>query len=177
MPRPIDSQRGMSLIETMIAMLVLTVGAIGMASVFLYGMQSAASSPNELVATQKAAEAIESVFAARDAHTITWAQLRNVSDGGVFLGGELQLKTAGNDGIILTGDAGEAVETVLLPGIDQVLGTADDKTDSLQAFTRQIAIANVTGSTDLRVITVTVKFPAGTIKRTYSITAYISAFS
>lgn len=177
MPRHIDSQRGLSLIETMIAMLVLTVGAIGMASVFLYGMQSAASSPNELVATQKASEAIESVFAARDAHTITWAQLRNVSDGGIFLGGELQLKTAGNDGIILTGDTGEAVETVLLPGVDQVLGTGDDKTESLQAFTRQIAIANVTGSTDLRVITVTVKFPAGTVKRTYSITAYISAFS
>ena len=173
----IDSQRGMSLIETMIAMLVLTVGAIGMASVFLYGMQSATSSPNELVATQKAAEAIESVFAARDSHTVTWAQLRNVANGGVFLGGELQLKTAGNDGIILTGDQGEAVETVTLPGIDQQLGTADDKTESLSAFTRQIAIADVTGSTDLRVITVTIKYPAGTVKRTYAITAYISAFS
>ena len=87
------------------------------------------------------------------------------------------MKTAGNDGIILTGDNGEAVETVVFPGIDQTLGTADDKTESLAAFTRQIAIADVTGQTDLRVITVTVKYPAGTIKRTYSITAYISAFS
>ena len=173
----IDSQRGMSLIETMIAMLVLTVGAIGMASVFLYGMQSATSSPNELVATQKAAEAIESVFAARDAHTITWAQLRNTSNGGSFLVGELQLKTAGNDGIIPTGDTGEVVETVVMPGVDQQLGTADDKTETLSGFTRQIAIADVTGATDLRVITVTVKYPAGAIKLTYSITAYISAFS
>ncbi len=177
MRRQIDSQRGMSLIETMIAMLVLTVGAIGMASVFLYGMQSASSSPNEVVATQKAAEAIESVFAARDAHTITWAQLRNVANGGIFLGGELQLKTAGNDGIILTGDNDEVVETALLPGVDQLLGTADDKTESLAGFTRQIAIADVAGVTDLRVITVTVKYPAGAVTRTYSITAYISAFA
>ncbi len=173
----IHSQQGLSLIETMIAMLVLTIGAIGMASVFLYGMQSAASAPNELVATQKAGEAIESVFAARDAHTITWAQLRNVSLGGIFLDGELPLKTAGSDGIVLTGDSGEIVETVKLPGVDQQLDTADDKTDSLASFTRQIAIADVTGSTSLRVITVTVTYPVGTVRRTYSITAYISAFA
>ena len=173
----IDSEQGLSLIETMIAMLVLTVGAIGMASVFLYGMQSASSSPNELVATQKAAEAVESVFAARDAHTITWAQLRNASNGGIFLSGEQQLKTAGNDGIILTGDAGEAVETVLMPGVDQQLGTGDDKTESLASFTRQIAIADVGGSTSLRVLTVTVTYPVGTVRRTFSITAYISAFA
>jgi hypothetical protein len=171
------SERGLSLIETMIAMLVLTIGAIGMASVFLYGMQSAGSSPNELVATQKATEAVESVFAARDAHTITWAQLRNVDDGGIFLNGELPLKTAGSDGIILTGDAGEVVETIAMPGVDQQLGTGDDKTESLEQFTRQIAIADVTGSTDLRVITVTITYPAGTARRTYAITAYISAFS
>lgn len=173
----IDSEQGLSLIETMISMLVLTVGAIGMASVFLYGMQSASSSPNELVATQKATEAVESVFAARDAHTITWAQLRNASNGGIFLSGELQLKTAGNDGIILTGDAGEIVETVQMPGVDQQLGTGDDKTESLASFTRQIAIADVGGSTSLRVLTVTVTYPVGTVRRTFSITAYISAFA
>jgi hypothetical protein len=174
----VDSERGLGLIEAMIAMMVLTVGAVGMASVFLYGMQSATSGPSELVATQKATEAIESVFAARDAHTITWALLRNDDAGGIFLTGEFPVKTAGNDGIILTGDEGEVIETITLPGPDQNLATPEDnKIESLGSFTRQIAIADVSGQADLRVITVTVTYPAGSIRRTYSITAYISAFA
>lgn len=170
----INSERGVSLIEAMIAMLVLTVGAIGMASVFLYGMQSAASSPNELVATQKASEAMESVFAARDSHTLTWAQLRNAADGGIFLGGAKQLKLAGADGILNTADDG-AVESVVFPGPDQLLGTADDKTETLSAFTREITITTI--SADLRSVLVTITYPAGTTTRTYTLTAYMSAFS
>ena len=174
MRRHIESERGVSLIETMIAMLVLTVGAIGMASVFLYGMQSATSSPNELVATQKASEAMESVFAARDSHILTWAQLQNVADGGIFLGGAKSMKLAGADGILNTADDG-AVESVLFPGPDQLLGTADDKTDTLSAFTREILIARI--SDDLRSVTVTITYPSGTATRTYTLTAYMSSFA
>ena len=174
MRRHINSERGVSLIEAMIAMLVLTVGAIGMASVFLYGMQSAASSPNELVATQKASEAMESVLAARDSHTLTWAQLRNAADGGIFLGGAKQLKLAGGDGILNTADDG-AVESVVFPGPDQLLGTADDKTETLSAFTREITVTTI--SADLRSVLVTITYPAGTTTRTYTLTAYMSAFS
>ena len=82
------SQAGSSLVEVVIAMGVLAVGALGVAVVFTTGMQKASSSPGDLVATQKAAEAIESVFAARDTAKLTWSQIRNVkgetlSDGGV----------------------------------------------------------------------------------------------
>lgn len=175
MTNRIRSDRGVSLIETMIAMLVLMVGAMGMASVFLYGMQSAQSSPNELIATAKATEAIESVFSARDAHTITWAQLRNAANGGIFQNGAQAMNTSGADGIVNTGDAGEVVETVLMPGPDQLLGTADDKTDTHTAFTREIVIADIT--TDLRSITVNVVYQAGAAKRTYTLTAYISSYA
>jgi hypothetical protein len=170
----IGSGRGVSLIETMIAMLVLIVGAIGMASVFLYGMQSAASSPSELVATQKASEAMESVFAARDSHTLTWAQLQNAADGGIFLDGATSMTLAGADGILNTADDG-AVESVLLPGPDQLLGTGDDRTDTLTTFTREITIATLSAA--LRSVTVTITYPAGTTIRTYTLTAYMSAFS
>ena len=44
-----------------------------MAGVFTQGMQKTASSPGELLATQKAAEAIESVFSARDSQRIVGA--------------------------------------------------------------------------------------------------------
>lgn len=176
MQKTLSSESGVSLIETMIAMLVLTVGAIGMASVFLYGMANATSSPNELVATQKAAEAIESVFAARDAHTITWAQIQNVAEGGIFVAGAQPMKVAGVDGVLNTSDDG-AVETVVLPGPDQTMGNGDDITMTLTGFTRQITIAAVGGATDLRSITVAIVYQAGTVQRTYTLTTYISAFA
>ena len=75
----IHSEHGMSLIETMIAMLVLTVGAIGMASVFLYGMQSASSSPNELVATQKAIPFLDSKIFSAAAETTPSQEIQEIT--------------------------------------------------------------------------------------------------
>ena len=75
---------GFSLLETIFAISILSVGALGMAGVFTKGMQGTTSSPSELTATQKAAEAIESVFSARDSHSISWNQLRNQNRGGIF---------------------------------------------------------------------------------------------
>ena len=175
------SESGISLIETMIAMLVLTVGAIGMAAMFLQGMRTTASSPSELVATQKAAEAIESVFSARDSHTITWDELRN-TDQGIFVKNPQPMMVAGTDGILGTADDGKVgnatgvLESVVLPGPDQDLSkTADNKTETLRGFTREIRIADVTD--DLRLITVIIEYPAGATTQTYTLTAYISAIA
>jgi Tfp pilus assembly protein PilX len=173
------SESGISLIETMIAMLVLTVGAIGMAGMFLQGMRTAASSPTELVATQKAAEAIESVFSARDSHTITWEQLRN-ADQGIFVKDAQPMLVAGTDGILGTPDDGKVgnetgvLESVTLPGPDQDLSqTADNRTETLKGFTREIRISDVTD--DLRLITVIIEYPAGGTTQSYTLTSYISA--
>jgi type II secretory pathway pseudopilin PulG len=168
------SESGMSLIEAMIAVLVLTVGAVGMASVFLYGMQSTSSSPNELIATQKAAEAIESVFSARDSHLLTWAQLRNTNDGGVFLTGDRDMTAPGVDGVVDTADDG-AIESVQLPGKDQMIGTGDDTVQRLDNFKRKMDI--VDSGANLRMVTVTIKYPMGTVTRSYTVTVYISAFA
>ena len=178
MHRQLHSESGVSLIEAMIAMLVLTVGAIGMASMFLKGMQVAGSSPTELVATQKAAEAIESVFSARDSHTITWDKLRN-ADQGIFVKNPQPMFVAGDDGILGTKDDGKdgadtgVLETVVLPGPDQLIGTADDREETLEGFKREIKITDVRD--DLRVISVTITYPAGGATRTYTLTSYISA--
>ena len=166
--------KGFSLIETMFAIGVLSVAALGMAGLFAQGMAKTASSPGEVLATQKAAAAIESVFSARDSHTITWAQLRNVSNGGVFKNGPQPLTTDGPDGVIGTADDGP-VESVVLPGIDQRLGTADDKTVTLTGFTREIILTDV--DTDLRKITVTITYKAGAATRSYTLTALISTFA
>jgi prepilin-type N-terminal cleavage/methylation domain-containing protein len=165
---------GFSLLETVFAISILSVGALSMAGVFTKGMQGAASSPDELTATQKAAEAVESVFSARDSHTISWDQLRNQNRGGIFKNGPQPMSTPGADGVLNTNDDGP-VETVVLPGPDQRLGTADDTTRTLNEFTREIAITDI--SPDLRSITVTITYLINGQPRSYSLTALISSFA
>jgi type II secretory pathway pseudopilin PulG len=175
MEKTVRAQAGFSLLETVFAIGVLSVGALGMAGIFTQGMQHTISSPNELIATQKAAEAVESVFSARDSHSIAWAQLRNESHGGIFVDGPQSIKTPGGDGVVNTHDDGPGLESFDLPGPDQQLGTADDLTKVLDGFTREIKIADL--SEDLRSITVTVTYSSGPQRRSYSITAYISTWA
>jgi len=168
------SQAGFSLVETFMAISVLTVGALGLAGVFAVGVERTTSSPNELLATQKAAAAIESVFSARDSHMLTWAQLSNVDHGGIFKNGPQAMKVEGPDGVVNTADDG-AVETVILPGRDDQMGTPDDVTQTLDGFTREIKIVDL--SPDLREVTVTITYKAGATMRAYVLTAYISSFA
>lgn len=165
---------GFSLIETMISILILSVGVLGLSQAFISGVRKSVSSPFEVLATQKAAEAIESVFAARDSHTITWLQLKNVADGGVFMNAATPMKTPGADGIVNTTDDG-GVETFLFPGPDGDIGTMDDKTLTLDGFTRRIMIVELSGY--LRQITVTITYPADGQTKTYEVTALISQYA
>jgi hypothetical protein len=172
------SGKGTSLIETAIALGVLSVGALGVAAVFTQGMERTKSSPGDLIATQKAQEAIENVFAARDSDTVSWAQLRNVVgagfDGGIILDGAQSIKDAGDDGIVNTADDGPT-EVIAYPGRDLLIGTADDTAVALSAFSRDIKIRDLTA--DLRSITVTVTYLSGETSRSYTLTAYISDYN
>src|SRR3954468_14413778 len=175
-------EAGFSLVETIVAMGVLTIGVLGSASVLTSGMQNLASSPADVVVTQKAAQAIEAVYSARDSHRLTWGQLRNVqgvsgADAGIFLDGPQPLKLAGSDGLVNTADD-TTIETITLPGKDQTLGTADDQVIALDEFTRQIAISDVANeSGQLRQATITITYPNGPTKRSYTLTTFISAYS
>ena len=168
------SESGFSLIETMISILILTVGVLGLTQAFISGVQKSTSAPYEVLATQKAAEAVESVFAARDSHTITWAQMRNQAQGGVFLNIATGMTTSGTDGILNTTDDGP-VEVFVYPGPDGYSGTADDKTLTLSDFTRKIEIVDL--SAYLRQITVTVTYPANGQTKTYTVTSLISQYA
>jgi len=168
------SEAGTSLVETIVAIGVLTVGALGMAGVLSNGMKLMTGSQGDLIATQKASEAIESVFSARDSRIITWAQIRNANLGGVFLVGPKPLKLAGGDGLINTADDG-VIETVTYPGKDGMPGGGDDVVETLDRFSREIKIIDLT--VDLRSITVTVTYQSGAGTRTYSLTTYISNYA
>ena len=174
MKTTLRSDAGFSLLETVFAIGVLSAGALGMAGIFTQGMKGTSDSPNQAILTEKAVEAIESVFSARDSHLLTWAQLQNVSNGGVFIDGPTKLTTDGPDGVVGTADDGP-VESFALPGPDQAIGTADDETVTLTNFTRQIQITTL--SADLRSITVTITYNTGTKTTSYVLTAYISTFA
>jgi hypothetical protein len=170
-------QRGSTLIEAVVAMTVLLVGALGVAQVFVLGMVHASTSQASLVAREKAREAVESVHTARDTRVITWTQIRNVGAGGVFLDGAQPLWSAGVDGLINTADDDDSRELeTIAPGPDGLVGTGDDvrATD----FTREILIEEVPGSPALRQLTVIITYRVGAITPPpYRLVTFVSAFS
>jgi hypothetical protein len=170
---------GFTLIEATVAMFVLSVGLLGLAQAFYLGMMHVATSPMNLIAREKAREAVESVHTARDTRTITWAQIRNVSNGGQFLDGAQPLGAPGDDGLVNTGDNGEnVVESIREPGPDGVLGNGDDVFVPLTGFTRQIQILELNPvNPDLREIRVTISYSAGPQQRQYVLRTFVSAFS
>jgi hypothetical protein len=166
----------------MIAILVLTIGLLSLVGVFAMGLQKVGSSSSQLVAREKAREAVESVHSARDTGRLTWPNVRNVADGGIFLAGAQGLRTAGADGLVNTADDG-AVETLRKPGIDGILGNTDDEIIPLDNFTREIRIdalnndATPTVNLNLRQITVNIRYQVDNFWRVYTLTTYVSSFS
>jgi prepilin-type N-terminal cleavage/methylation domain-containing protein len=188
------AQRGFTLIETMIAVVILTVGILTLVAAFATTVATTHNAQENLIARQKALEAMESIFTARNTQQINFAQIGNIASGGIFTNGATPLWDAGPDGLVntlddipfpATGVCPAGPECISLPGPDGILGTADDVPMSLGNFTRQIQISpvleadGVTVNPNLKQITVTVSYAtqgASTVPRSYSVNALISAF-
>jgi prepilin-type N-terminal cleavage/methylation domain-containing protein len=170
------SQSGFSLLETIMAIFILSVGVLSLAGVLAAGLAFMSTSQMDFIAQQKAAEAVESIFTARDSGALTWPQIANVADGGIFSAAPSQLLDPGPDGILGTADDQQPVDCIFNPGPDGILGTADDTCAPLNPFTRTITIStNVNGDTALRQITVTMNYTAGRLTRQYQLITFISA--
>jgi prepilin-type N-terminal cleavage/methylation domain-containing protein len=191
-----SGESGFTLIETMIAMIVLTIGILALAAMLGTGLAYMTTSQYDYIAQQKAAAAVESVFEARDIGQATWNTICNVGatsvcSSGIFLTGANPLCGAGGDGIIGTADdfngtscAGGALaspDAILVPNNGGNLNPPISI--PLSTFTRTISITPVISSTgttinNLRQITVTINYSAGSFKnRSYTLNAYISNFS
>jgi prepilin-type N-terminal cleavage/methylation domain-containing protein len=173
-------EAGFTLIEVMIAMILLTIGALALAGGVALGARRLTGSQEQLMASERASEAAESVFKARDNRILTWAQIRNIggatgTDGGIFLDGSQPVKTPGLDGLVNTIDDG-ALEEIIKPGTDGLLGTADDVHVPLFGFTREIEIRDLGPS--LRQLRVIVRYRASNGGTTqYVLTTYLSAYA
>jgi prepilin-type N-terminal cleavage/methylation domain-containing protein len=176
------SAKGFTLLETMIALLVLGVGILGLAAMLGDALAYMRGSQDDFIAQQKAEEAAEAIFTAKYTNGITWAQVSNNTGGnpaGLFLlGPQPILQPGAVDGLVGTvADAGSPEEYILTPGPDNKLGTADDVQMPLNEFTRTITIANVAGDVNLRTIQIVVNYNTGRFKRSYTMNTYISAFN
>jgi prepilin-type N-terminal cleavage/methylation domain-containing protein len=185
-----SQEQGFTLIEVMTSMVVLTVGLVSLLAVFSLAMASTKTAQDDMIAKQEAAEAIESIYTARNTAQISWSQVNNVSGGGIFLNGLQSIRWQGADGIDGTADDGPdpndpacpgPSQCIKLPGADGKLGTADDLELPLNNFQRQIQFTPLNDSTgvqyaSLRQITVTVRYTTSGLQKQYVMTAYISQY-
>ena len=150
-----SKMRGFTLLETMIAMIVLGIGVLGLAALLGDSLAYMSSAQADFIAQQKAAEAVEAVFTARDTQEVTWANIQNVSAGGVFLDGAQTVLDPGSDGLVGTAaDAGASPSSIIQPGPDGILGTADDVVIGLSStyqMKRQILITAIANETSVQI--------------------------
>lgn len=173
------SALGFTLLETMVATLILAFGVLGLAAMLADGLAYMNSAQDDFIAHQKAQEAVESIFAARDAQQLSWAAIQNVGAGaGIFLLGPRPLLAPGANGVVGTAQDDPAnPDSIIYAGPDGILGTADDVKVPLSSFQRTITITNQPGNLNLRSIQVTITYRSGKFQRTYTLTTFISAFS
>jgi prepilin-type N-terminal cleavage/methylation domain-containing protein len=188
------ADQGFTLIEVMVAIVVMAVGLLAVIATFAVAIAHTQSAEEDLIARQKVLEAMESIYTARNAQQIPFAAVANVASGGVFLNGPQPLKCAGPDGLVGTADdvtcktqAGVncpdgGAECMVLPGPDGALGTADDVTMSLGNFTRTITITPVLFASgvvnnNMMAISITVRYTkAGLPARSFTADGLISAY-
>lgn len=187
---------GFTLLETMIAIVVMTIGILALMASFATAIAATASAQEDLIARHKALDAMESIYTARNSQQIPFASVNNTTSNppGIFLPGAQLLKCAGPDGLVGTADdvpctapdTGAAcpngIECLVLPGADGILGTADDITQSLGNFTRTITFNQVflpTGGVNTNLIAVTIAVTyekPGWPARTYTVNGLVSSY-
>ncbi len=192
---PTRKQTGFSLVEVMIAIVVMSVGLLAVVGSIATALANTQSAQEDLVARHKALEALESIYTARNSQQVAFTAINNTGSGGIFLSGAQPLLCAGPDGLVGTTDdvacttsggvtcPNGGVECWVLPGPDGVLGNADDITYSLANFTRTITISQTllntgTVNDNMMAVSVSVSYTKdGLPARTYTVNGLISRYN
>lgn len=195
--RQATKQRGFTLVEVMIAIAVMSIGLLSVVASIASALQATQSAQEDLIARQKAMDALESIYTARNSQQVGFAAINNTtaSPPGIFLAGAQPLKCAGPDGLVGTADdvncttsggttcPNSGAECWVLPGPDGILGNGDDITYSLANFTRTITFNKVYLSTgavnnNMMAVSISVSYTKdGLPKRTYTVNSLISSYN
>lgn len=158
------SESGVTILEMVVAMLILTVGLLGLAASIGYAVTVSNKGRNLTNTKLLVVSLMEQMETLRNTEQLTFGQIANqgsVDNSGslkVFIGFPTAFQqlsiNPGPDGIFGTND------DMISPGPDNVYGTSDDIVDSTWAvagYQRQITITNL--SANLKRIQVTVRYP------------------
>lgn len=174
------SEEGFSLLETLTAVSLLATGLLSLAAVFTMALARTTNASWDMLAKEKAAEAIENILAARDSGRLAWDSINNVGTGsGIFRTGAQPLVLPGADRLVNTQDDTSTAETVRRPGRNGTMNDADDEVIPLAHYTREVAISvvpNTPGNT-LREIRVTIRYRIGGLSRQVQMSSYVSSFT
>ncbi len=162
----LDSESGVTILEMVVAMLILTVGLLGLAASIGYAVTVSNRGRNLTNTKLVAVSLLEQIETLRNTEQLTFGQIANqgsVDNSGApknFVGFPTGFNPVsinpGPDGIFGTSD------DLINPGSDNVYGTGDDFTDpswGVAGFTREVAISNL--NPNLKRIQVTVRYPDG----------------
>jgi type II secretory pathway pseudopilin PulG len=162
--RQLHSESGVTILEMVVAMLILTVGLLGLAASIGYAVTVSNKGRNLTNSKLLVVSLLEQMETLRNTEQLTFGQISNQGqvDNSAATRTFIGFPTAfqplsinpGPDGIFGTND------DLISPGPDNVYGTADDFIDTTWAvagYQRQITITNL--SANLKRIQVTVRYP------------------
>jgi type II secretory pathway pseudopilin PulG len=171
-PRPrarmhqLDSESGITILEMVVAMLILTVGLLGLAASIGYAVTVSNRGRNLTNTKLLAVSLLEQMETLRNTQQLTFGQIANQGSvdntgatwnfAGFPTGFNVVSMNPGPDGMFGTSD------DLINPGADNVYGTGDDFTDptwGIAGYSREIAISNL--NPNLKRIRVTVRYPDG----------------
>jgi prepilin-type N-terminal cleavage/methylation domain-containing protein len=155
------SEAGFSLLEMVVAMVILTVGLLGVASSIGYALMATNSGRQLTNAKLLVVSALEQMESLRNTGQLNYDEISNTQvSGSSFPGFPSTFQDVsvvpGPDGIFGTKD-----DISTAPGSDGVYGTSDDVTDQsliVKGAKRQVIITSLT--TTLKKIQVTLKYSA-----------------
>ncbi len=176
------TQAGFSLVETIIAIAILTIGLIGTMAAVTYSLQMSTAGRNIGSAKFLIISTFEEIEALKNGRSLTFAQIANVEAvdnsntaykfKGFSLGYKPTSISSGADQINGTDD------DLIDVGNDKVFGTSDDfENESLirSGYTRQIIISALPNQADIKKVEVKVRyFSIGASVQEVSGTCYLN---
>jgi prepilin-type N-terminal cleavage/methylation domain-containing protein len=113
--KQVNKEKGFSLIETIIALLILLVGILGALSAITSSMIFMQESENRTISKEYVRSSMETIFSIRDLLAFdaqsggtqySWTAIQSTTNGGIFIDGWTPIREN--------------------PGLDGIFGTADD---------------------------------------------------